>query len=427
LHRIRLVAAVAIVIVLLFAVFWSVRLAEADLLLRNDNPQSIGAAIRLAPLNARYYVREAYWLEQTNLDDRAIDANLSRAAQLNPRLSTAWMNLALREEMRGHTEKAESLLLQAGRVDRLFKPAWTLANFYFRSGQEEKFWPQVRACFDLVEGRAKVPWAYDPEPLYDLCWRMTSDADKILRVIPPRPEVEIPYLRYLENHDHLDAAATLARRAIPRASAEDVPVLVYYLSALFPRVRVKDALEAWNLMIHRGLISDLPLDPARGVSLTNGNLAREPANQAGFDWQLPNTPGVTPKYFESPPMLRFDFDGDEAEHCEFLQQYLPVVGGQQYVFDFEYKTTGIAPATGLQWHVADVGAGVEIAMNAESLSSEDWKQVRMGFTVPETARLARLALRYDRQPGTVRIKGSLSLRNMTLGFGGTGNQSVNQH
>ena len=82
------------------------------------------------------------WLRASNLAHYESSPDELRAAlSLNPRLSSVWIHLGLDAEANGNLAEAEKDLLQAARVDRLYLPAWTLANFYFRRGDSVKFWP----------------------------------------------------------------------------------------------------------------------------------------------------------------------------------------------------------------------------------------------------------------------------------------------
>ena len=75
---------------------------------------------------------------------------LSAAVRMNPRLSSAWIQLGLEAESTGNVAEAEADLLQAARVDHLYLPAWTLANFYFRHDDARKFWPWAERAARLT-------------------------------------------------------------------------------------------------------------------------------------------------------------------------------------------------------------------------------------------------------------------------------------
>ena len=175
---IRHIMGLAVLAALVAATYWAVRLAWADSLFRAGSEGSVKAAVRLAPWNAEYHARLAAILEGSG--DAGAEAELRKAVDLNPRLASGWVELGLRAETAGDLAGAEDCLLRATRADRTYSTSWTLANFYFRHEQREKFWPVVRRA--LVIGDVQ---AYDPAPLFRLCWKLTRDPDTILeRAIP---------------------------------------------------------------------------------------------------------------------------------------------------------------------------------------------------------------------------------------------------
>ncbi len=90
--------------------------------------------------------------------------------------------------------------------------------------------------------------------------------------------------------------------------------------------------------------------------------------------------------------------------------------GRGYRFRYEYRTSGIAAGSGLRWRVFDLTRAEELLVESGHLCREGWAAESLVFTAPPALKLVRLALGYQRTPGTTRIEGSLSLRNLTLGF-----------
>ena len=135
-----------------------------------------------------------------------VDALLRRAVTLNPLDSRTLIAVGLREGVFCEATRlvAEKDLLQAVDVDHQYgTPAWSLASFYFRTGQHEKFWPVVARVLELN------PLLVNLNPLFDLCWHETGDAQKILSVLPRRPDIIFPYLSFLVDSQRTDAAVAV--------------------------------------------------------------------------------------------------------------------------------------------------------------------------------------------------------------------------
>ena len=392
--------------VLIYAMYWSVRLAYADALSRESTPDQVAGALRSAPLNAEYWLRWADSMEAVGKHNH--DA-FQHAAALDPSDASIWIRAGLQAEAAGDFERAEYSLLRASRLSRQYQPRWTLANYYFRRADAGHFWPWAKSALE---------WSYAGRgALFDLCWGFTQSADLILnKAIPPVRAVQRDYLVYLLTQKRLDAAETMGRIIEPGANLADRNSLLQYVNVMLDAHRWDSALTAWNVLCGRKIIACDVLDPGRGLSLTNG--AFQPEVQGmGFDWRTPATSGVSTLREGSPPAFRITFSGKQPERCEVLQQLLPLMAGADYRLNFEYQTSGIKPETGLQWRAFDAWSAVEVPVVSPHLASERWTSATASFsvpTVPPSPRVLLLALTYARMPGTTRIEGEVRLRNVRL-------------
>jgi hypothetical protein len=117
------------------------------------------------------------------------EAQLRRALDANPRLSSAWITLGIEAERAGDPPGAEAMLLEAARVDHQFLPAWTLANFYFRRGDPIRFWPWAK--------RAAALTFDDFRPLLVLCDGLNPDPLDVIRRLEGRPSLLRAYVDVL--------------------------------------------------------------------------------------------------------------------------------------------------------------------------------------------------------------------------------------
>ena len=396
----RRLAALAALVALGLAGYWSLRLAWGDSLFQQDTLAAVGKAARVLPGNAEYIGR------LHSLDPNGNPAALREALRLNPRFSAGWIEMGLRAEIDGDFHAAETFLLEAAKVDRTYDPRWTLANFYLRRGNWDLFWPWVRAA---------VETAYqDRSPLYRLCWQATDDPKRILALaIPDQPRILAEYLSFLMGTGRLDAAAAVALRLGAFNDAQISPVLLTYCDRLLEAGRGHEAAGVWNQLSRAGLIPHPPLTPERGISLINGTFT-QPISGKGFDWRLATVSDVSVNRAVSPAALKFVFSGRQPEQCRLVEQILCVEPSKSYRLRFRYRTEGIGPATGLRWIVS---ADAQKVLSAgPDLSSEDWKEDNLKFSVPAGLDLARLSLDYARSVGTTRIEGSVYLSGLALEF-----------
>ncbi len=380
--------------------WWSVKLALADRLYRRDRADDLKTARALTPGNARY------WSRPLTPGSPSEAGDLRRALSLNPADSSSWMELGLLHEVDGAYSAAERCFLEATRVDKTFDPAWTMANFYFRRGDAERFWPWAR--------RAAYMAYQDRTPLFRLCWRLTQDSGVILsRAIPDDRRALGNYLAFLLAEGHRDAVEPAAARLAAFSSREELPALLAAVDSQLEWGRRDGALRLWNALAGKQLIAAAPLDPSRGRFLTNGDFSSPPLLR-GFDWRVVPHEGVSVARDSSPPALKLTFSGKQPEQCEVLRQAVPLAGGKRYTLRFGFRSEGIPAGRGPQWVVYDAASGRPLPGDSPSLSSLDWTTRAMEFTASPEISLVRLAVVYRRTPGTTRIEGSVWIRDISL-------------
>ena len=277
----------------------------------------------------------------------------------------------------GDLAGAEKWLLEAARIDRQFEPRWTLANFYFRRENNGEFWKWMRAELEISYG--------DRRPAFDLCWRMSAEANEILaRAIPGRREVLAAYLGWLLETHRPRAAAPVALKLAAAGDAADRPLLLAGDDALIEANDVASSLELWKLMgfaapggVYRGSFEG-------------------PAVGAGLDWRWQEIPGVVHSAINQPrTMHRISLSGRQPESCELLRQVLALRGGARYRLSWNAGLARVESAAGIEWSVADqrvpVGNG----------------HGEMDFPAP--SELVILKLIYQRPSGQPRAEGDVEL------------------
>jgi tetratricopeptide (TPR) repeat protein len=370
---------------LALAAFFSFRLAQASAEFNRRSPESVARALEILPHNTDYLSLRALQLEYDGENSAPL---LERAAAVSPLSSAPRIRLGLAAETRGDFPAAERWLLEAARVDHQFEPRWTLANFYFRQARAVEFWKWMRAALEVSYG--------DRAPAFDLCWRLSQDAQEIFeRAIPEEPEVLGAYLQYLLLGQHRNAAGPVAVRL---AAIRD-PAYIALLEAACDSLldpgndagNAADAREVWRL---------LGRSTPRGV--TNGDFARPPVNH-GFDWRLLESAGVTHIHLD-PSGHRILLSGKQPESCDLLRQIVAVETGRQYELHWETRTQGIALPSGIEWSVAGRRAPVAAA--------EDWQKGGVSFTAP--ADLVPITLVYRRPTGQPRAEGFIEIRAVSI-------------
>jgi tetratricopeptide (TPR) repeat protein len=123
-----------------FGACWSLRTGYAEYLARDHAPAALESAIHWMPDNPEYFSRLA------EADPASAVNAIRRAAELNPRNASIWIEYGRIAEESGDFHQAEACLLEAARLDRTFAPRWLLSEFYFRRRDPNHFWPAVKAA-----------------------------------------------------------------------------------------------------------------------------------------------------------------------------------------------------------------------------------------------------------------------------------------
>jgi hypothetical protein len=223
--------------------------------------------------------------------------------------------------------------------------------------------------------------------------------------------VRIGYLSYLLSQNRLDLMGPAIRHLLHQTRTSDVPLLLAVCDHLLDSKYAIDAVRIWNGLADDRQIPFERLQVAEGKLLTDGDF-RSPLISRGFDWRLPSLDGVMASG-DDQGGLRLTFSGSQPENCEPLQQFVPVQENMHYQLKVEYRTYGIAAASGLEWHVTNQNAD-SILITRTNPSSERGDLLNFTFVTPAGCRLARIVLAYRRVPGTTRIEGFIALKRVEL-------------
>lgn len=368
------------------------------------------SAIRLEPADSVLVARAALTKNENGDMSAEVDRELQRASELNPYSADVQMALGLREEFRGHRTEAERYLVHAAEIDHTFKPAWTLASYYFRNEQPDKGWPVIR------RGLALNPLAFDPRPVFDLCWNESDNSKQILDLIPSQGGVALHYLAYLIDTKRPAAALELWPRAFGAADQSDpydVEVMLRFPEFLEQANRVPEAVRVWNQLVDRGIIESGRLDPAAGASIADPGF-NFPLFERGFGWRVTHETSVT--VVKTALSLRFEFDGDERETVDILGTVAPLLPGRPYRLNWKTDASGLSSPKepGFAWQIVQEPGGAIITCQP-MLESGDEGACR--FTSTPDASRAKLDLIYKRANGTTRVEGMLRITNVKLEFG----------
>jgi hypothetical protein len=358
--------------------------ARAWYFFQKDTEESIRSAIRLAPDGWEYYMRLAQF------DRGHARELLATSLRLNHYDAQADIELGLQYEAEGDFDRAERALLDAYDVDHTYLPRWSLTNYYFRRDNMPAFWTWARSAADMP--------ADEIGPLFELCWRVSPDPDKITEaILNDKPETIRQYVGFLLSKDQLHAIAGVATRLVRSGDQEtDRPLLFSVVNRLVAANDAAAASALWRALIGQHWVV------ADSTVPNNPGFAREPL-PVRFDWAFPEYPGL--HSWPGTSGLETEFTGSQPEDCTIAEQSVALAPGN-YTMTYAYHTRDIPPDTGIRWQIVDAKSNTVIA-NSSDLSSDTLQHPALGFSVPPDVSLVTLRLVYRRALGTPRISGML--------------------
>lgn len=259
-----------------------------------------------------------------------------QAARANPRDSKAWIEWGLELELAGDFASAEQALLQAAHFDRQYQPSWTLANFYFRRGDRERFWKWARRAAPLIPD--------DPRPLLTLAHNIDLNAltrvggSDVLTRLGGGQRLTRSYLDYLLGLPDYTTARGVALQLAALGDRDDNARIADTAGKFLAAQEPAAAIELWNTRFEK-------LDAARGPWIVNASLQHKPAG-IGFEAALPLCPGVTVAW--RPGQLHYDLDGTQSDGCVFYDQPVAAARGKRLRVAAPFEPL----VHGLSWTIA---------------------------------------------------------------------------
>lgn len=365
---------------------------RSDLRAKDSTPEHLALALTDTPSDAGKWRQLGIALLQQQPEASA--AAFQRAIRLNPFETEAYLGLAIQAEARGDRRSAEPLYLRACQSSRRLKPALALAGFYARAGRMDEFWQTARVAAAIDKA--------DVERVFRLADATGTDPNSILSLLNLRTDHALEtYARISASENRLVPLAQAAMR-LP-ATPKYEPTILMACDRLIAAGAAEAAVELWNRI---GAFR--PLDAARGQSLTNPTFTNR--DVSGFNWRLYNNPGVAIQY--AARGLSIDFSGEQRQQVLLLEQAIPLLARRNYRLSVDSESAELTAADGLSWVVQCLPWRQTIASAAIVKSAASTTSVT--FSTPAECNLASAMLVYTRQPGTVRISGTLSLLDARL-------------
>ncbi len=367
----------------------------------------LGWAVRLDPWNDQYRdLLGRYYLFNAQRPAIAVSF-LNQALDLNPRQSTYWLDLAAAYRYLGKRDEENGALLRALALDpKTPGTAWNVATAYVSLGETDQALKQLRA---IMDGDLSLQTS-----ALDYCWRLTPDAEILLRdVLPRNTAVTAEFLDMLVSKGETAAAAKAWSRLMEFQRPVERKYVFDYVQYLIGHHEFAQARLVWRQAADLAGLADY--QPSSDNLVINGDFHLAILD-TGFDWTYEQTadtmhaldPNQSPSGHRS---LEITFDSRGMEDGG-IRQLISLEPNGRYDFSAYSKTEDLLGAGGLRFVIEDFVSGKTWFASDDLTSNGIWAQRKGQFTTGPDAQLA--VLRIQRFPAGDAIRGKLWIDGVRL-------------
>ena len=391
---------ILIALCLIAAATSELRQTISSLLLLRHNADKAQQASRLTPGD------EAAYLQLADLNPEFRRRYLRMAVQQNPWDAQAWMNLGFLAQIDGDLSEGRRDFRTAAEVDHRSAPAWALANFDFQQGDVEGF--------DAWAARYRQYANGNLAGLYRLAWRRQPQVPDLIKHFNPMTCRELEELDgFLGAHAASVEIVPVDLLLLPCQEQEAVRLVTADISRLLMEDHPTAAVDLWNRLGQNRYFHFKRLDPREYGLLANSDFS-EQLVEAGFDWRVNRTPGVTTRRLnDSAHSLEFSFDGREPEAATLLFQPVALSGGTTYRLEAALHSSGEQDEA-FGWRLVELSTGRTIANGVRDTSATHKGIISWVLQAPSSSRTLALAFTYIRPTGDTREEGKVTLSQVRL-------------
>lgn len=380
---------------------------RARLLADDPTTANLQKAIALEPTNAEYRELLGRGLALAGLNLVEAISTYRKAAQLNPYDARCWLDLAGAYQIAGRVNEQEESVERAVVADpNTPHVAWEAANLFLVQGQQDK----ALRYFSVV--LANDPQSIDA--VLQMCWRATGNADQVVGVLPPKPEVYLSFIRLLILREDVAATESVWNHLVALGQSFPIRLALPYFRFLIARQEVVAASNGWKQLasLDQSLAPYLPNSENR---IVNGGFEEAILN-GGFDWWYQPIPHVSlridsTEFHSGTRSLSVNFDGQNAAEVG-LSQVIPVKANTDYNFTAAYRAQELDTASGPRFSLSDAYTGFSFVLTDDIVGSNTWRTQESQFRTGSDTKL--VLLKIVREPADPLIRGELWVDDLKL-------------
>jgi len=351
------------------------------------NPAALTAATEYFRSSSRLHARLAQAAMMEEKQDLA-ESHALQAISLSPHDYTLRLLLTSIEDSRGNPGAAEEAVRAALTLaPNSMEAHWYLANLLLRDGRLPESLNEFR-----IASASDTPFLAEA---FDRIWEVSpGNVDAVQAITGSNPKARLTLARFLLEHSREPEAVDVFSR-IDRNARLDSMESSQFLNALIAAGQTELARNLWVELMGKQASGD------SGTLVWNGSFELDIlVNFAQFDWRISPSSYAsisidTNTVHTGARSLRIDFIGrDTTRLDEEITQLIVVRPGARYRMECYAKSEELVTPEGPRLVVATETSPAWIAASDPVASgTNDWRQLVVDFTAPQTASKDASALR----------------------------------
>jgi len=374
--------------------YFSVRTARATYYTDTETLEGIERATQIEPGNARNWYLLGRYLQYSFEDSnpqRAISI-FKKSLEIDPRATSAWLELAATYESEGDDVAARNAFLNAKKTYPLSaEVSWRYGNFLLRQGELEPAFVEIRRSVEADPGRA-------PEA-FSRCLRVEPDANVILdRVLPAKSDIYMAVMGDLAQDRQIENALKVWSRIVamhPKIALHDAFQIVMELRSAG---RASEARKVWEQAVELAGLAGL--EGPRNSMVWDGGFESDVTGEA-YAWRFERSSRSAQIGFDSQEKysgkrsLRVSFDGSSDVAFYDVCQTVPAEAGTAYELSAWMKSKDLTTDQGLRIELRPGIPGTNGTITADVRGSQPWARFSTVWTGAKENQETQICLRRD--------------------------------
>jgi tetratricopeptide (TPR) repeat protein len=374
--------------------YFSVRTARATYYTDTETLYGFERATQIEPGNARNWYLLGRYLQYSFEDANPLRAIsiYKKSLEIDPRVTSAWLELAATYESEGNDVAARNAFLNAKKTYPLSaEVSWRYGNFLLRQGELEPAFAEIRRSVEADPGRAAEA--------FSRCLSVEPDAAVILdRVLPARSAIYMAVMADLAEDRQIDNALTLWNRIVamhPKIALHDAFQIVMELRG---HGRASEAHKVWEQAVELAGLTGL--EGPKNSMVWDGGFESDVTGEA-YAWRFERSSRSAQIGFDSQEKyfgkrsLRVSFDGSTDVAFYDVCQTVPAEAGTAYELSAWMKSKDLTTDQGVRIELRPGIPGQTGAITADVKGTQPWTRFAAVWPVAKENQETQICLRRD--------------------------------